>query len=414
MDCVHGYFASRGACWPCNDSGAAMSWRVGAAVVVGIGAFVVIAAAFTLWYRTVANAPVGFAGGFLMEAKQNAPVLLQTCQLWAVLSALSTSQSIEGGERMRSLADWEVKLPELHIIGGLTFSLIDLEGTFNFQCLIDGVAARYWIALLSPIVPLIFICVCGLMELAKPGSGIGKVLLVLSVFFVGGISSCTKLVSCKHYDADGRDLGDFAFQELMPSLKCSEPLPEVQGVFFATLLFYVVVIPGFLLYLFVKQHIVLQRNKLFMNCAKPKMEGREFHFEQIPSERNHQFAELQDQMLERRLVAGAVAYSAMFSDHEVQVNLKAATVTVQMADERRSSSDLFNLESLEALSADVVDLKRDADALRCRAITEMLMERCVLYERCELALPDERERVLAGARDMLMKYVLDGFGGAKP
>ena len=62
MDCVHGYFASRGACWPCNDSGAAMKWRVGAAVVVGIGAFVVIAAAFTLWYRTVADAPVGFAG----------------------------------------------------------------------------------------------------------------------------------------------------------------------------------------------------------------------------------------------------------------------------------------------------------------------------------------------------------------
>ena len=69
---------------------------------------------------------------------------------------------------------------------------------------------------------------------------------------------------------------------------------QVQGVFFATLLFYVVVIPGFLLYLFVKQHIVLQRNKLFMNCAKPKMEGREFHFEQIPSERNQQFAELQE------------------------------------------------------------------------------------------------------------------------
>ena len=40
--------------------------------------------------------------------------------------------------------------------------------------------------------------------------------------------------------------------------------------------------------------MVLQRNKLFMNCAKPKMEGREFHFEQIPSERNHQFAELQE------------------------------------------------------------------------------------------------------------------------
>lgn len=34
----------------------------------------------------------------------------------------------------------------------------------------------------------------------------------------------------------------------------------------------------------------------------------------------------QDQMLERRLVAGAVAYSAMFLDQEVQVDLKAATV----------------------------------------------------------------------------------------
>lgn len=29
--------------------------------------------------------------------------------------------------------------------------------------------------------------------------------------------------------ADGRDLGDFAFQELMPSLKCSEPLPEARA-----------------------------------------------------------------------------------------------------------------------------------------------------------------------------------------
>ena len=77
-------------------------------------------------------------------------------------------------------------------------------------------------------------------------------------------------------------------------LKHFSNFSQVQGVFFATLLFYAVVIPGFLLYLFVKQHIVLQRNKLFMTCAKPKMEGREFHFEQIPSERNHQFAELQE------------------------------------------------------------------------------------------------------------------------
>lgn len=64
-----------------------------------------------------------------MELKQNAPVLLQTCQLWAVLSALSTSQQgTAGGERLRSLAKWEAELPELPVIAGLGFSLVDLQG----------------------------------------------------------------------------------------------------------------------------------------------------------------------------------------------------------------------------------------------------------------------------------------------
>lgn len=37
-------------------------------------------------------------------------------------------------------------------------------------------------------------------------------------------------------------------------------------------------------------------------------------------------------------------------------------------------SECPRLAKLEALSADVVDLKRDADALRCRAITETRMD----------------------------------------
>ena len=79
MDCVHGYFASRGACWPCNESSAAMSWRVGGVVVLGIGAFVAFAAAFTLWHGTVANAPVGFAGAVITH--------FATGSLWLVVSA---------------------------------------------------------------------------------------------------------------------------------------------------------------------------------------------------------------------------------------------------------------------------------------------------------------------------------------
>lgn len=160
-------------------------------------------------------------GRFLNEVKQNAPILLQTCQLWAVLSALSTSQKgMQHGDRLRSLADWKANLPELPFIQGISFSLIDVQGrrrsagwgkeigwikqiqttnqkhhhlsslfsessrfqrylnhaphlpgAFNFQCLVDGAAARYWMAILSPIVPLILVCVCGVMEMAKPGSG---------------------------------------------------------------------------------------------------------------------------------------------------------------------------------------------------------------------------------------------------
>ena len=52
----------------------------------------------------------------------------------------------------------------------------------------------------------------------------------------------------------------------------------------------------------------------------------------------------QDQMLERRLVAGAVAYSAMFSDHEVQVNLKAATVMLGLK-EKLEKNHLLSCES---------------------------------------------------------------------
>ena len=46
-------------------------------------------------------------------------------------------------------------------------------------------------------------------------------------------------------------------------------------------------------------------------------------------------------MLERRLVAGAVAYSAMFLDHEVQVNLNAATVMLGLKENWPKSLDVL-------------------------------------------------------------------------
>jgi len=405
MDCVHDYFASSsGRCWPCQDSSAALSWRTSAAAVCIAAAIIALAA--WIGHSSADGERVGFRGGYLMELKQNAPVLLQTCQLWAVLSALSTSQQgTASAERLRSLAKWEAEFPELPVIAGLGFSLVDLQGIFDFQCMMDGAVVRYWKALLAPVLPLIFLILCGFFELVKRGSGISKGLLVLSIFFVGGASSCAKLASCQHYDAGGRSLGEFAFQELMPSLKCSQRLPEVDGIYHATFFCYLIPIPAFLLYLFAKQHVALQPTKLLVSFSKETTsEGKELHFARIPCDSDSQLVELKDEMLERRMVAGAVAYSAVFLGDQVQVNLKKTTVMVKGQDSNRRPSDFLGSETLESFSPDVAELKRHSDALRCRAIAEMLMERCVLFERCELAPSHERDRVLSGARDMLMKY----------
>ena len=46
-----------------------------------------------------------------------------------------------------------------------------LQGIFDFQCMMDGAAVRYWKALLAPVLPLIFLILCGFFELVKRGSG---------------------------------------------------------------------------------------------------------------------------------------------------------------------------------------------------------------------------------------------------
>ena len=58
MDCVHGFFASSGGCWPCQESRKAMSWWVVAAMGIAAGT----ALAAIIWYRVTASARVGFAG----------------------------------------------------------------------------------------------------------------------------------------------------------------------------------------------------------------------------------------------------------------------------------------------------------------------------------------------------------------
>ena len=62
----------------------------------------------------------------------------------------------------------------------------------------DGAVVRYWKALLAPVLPLIFLILCGFFELVKRGSGclIAKYLYTLqeNLKASGFITSCLQLM----------------------------------------------------------------------------------------------------------------------------------------------------------------------------------------------------------------------------
>ena len=94
---------------------------------------------------------------FAVELKEKAPLLLQSSQLWAVLSELSISeQGRQKGEHLRSFTNFEVKMPELPYIQGLRFSLIDLQGGGAHTCAHSGSHAYSYSTFESlPVLPMI-------------------------------------------------------------------------------------------------------------------------------------------------------------------------------------------------------------------------------------------------------------------
>ena len=80
---------------------------------------------------------------------------------------------------------------------GILHRLLLLQGIFDFQCMMDGAVVRYWKALLAPVLPLIFLILCGFFELVKRGSGclIARYVYTLqeNLKTSGFITSCLQL-----------------------------------------------------------------------------------------------------------------------------------------------------------------------------------------------------------------------------
>ena len=68
-----------------------------------------------------------------------------------------------------------------------------LQGIFDFQCMMDGADVRYWKALLAPMLPLIFLILCGFFELVKRGSGCLIAEFLEKNQKTGFITSCLQL-----------------------------------------------------------------------------------------------------------------------------------------------------------------------------------------------------------------------------
>eukprot|EP00435_Cladocopium_sp_Y103_P059189 s57_g21.t1 len=386
MQCKEKYYAASGSCVECTGVGLP-SWLAKTMTCVSIGALLaafLVAIAFFVYSWSPSQWLEGrmkgltraiFAPGALGDwqqqlVKRQAPILLQMCQLWSVLSALLTRDD------EASTSFWE--LPYMQHV---QLAVGNLREILYLQCFFDGKEVRKLLAFAMPVAPLLLLLCCVCVEVCKPGSGVNAALKILTLFFVGGASKCAALISCQRVDAGGYPLRDHFLRHL-PDLDCSHNSmvpPEVAAVFWPCAVCYAILIPCFLFYLYVRQHLVLRytRMPLELSCGS-KSEPLAVSHEELA--------------LQRRLVAGLVAYVAILQQGSVRVQVRDGKGTVAFFDKPDGTALELDAEAINA------QFKIESEKLRHHSITEMLLERFTLEQ------VREDDRFLLGSKETLLKY----------
>lgn len=197
-------------------------------------------------------------------------ILLQLMQLWSVVGRLehlrddagnATASDRRGGNGTEVPSNSDVLVS---YVEALQFTTSELQGIFALQCIFDGALVRVVSAIATPVVPLILLLACCIVEFFFQGTGIHIGLKILTLLFIGGAAGTAQLLACERMDGTGKAaLNDFSFRPLMPHLLCREA-SWVDGIGRVCALFYGMVIPCFLAYLFAKQHVVMRQSKTFV------------------------------------------------------------------------------------------------------------------------------------------------------
>jgi len=379
-----------------------------AAVVVSIAAIVVYLGRSNALLRLVP----GLQGRWKVLqdlSKAQALVLLQLCQLWAALASLSATlpgtDDPAHGFRVQEDAgqSWAASFWELPYVQTLQLSLATFKDSVALQCSYDGALVRFFWALASPMLPLTVFAICGLVEVPFRTKGIAAALRVLTLLFIGGASSCAKLLTCQYVDGADKPLGEHSFRLHMPSLQCHDDSSKafwVDMVAYGCSSVYGIFIPLALLHLFLRQHLLMRSCRSVAAVTQVGHNGNlTVSLQSLTGDGKLLFKDF-DQVAGRLIAAAAARMSVSRPGHLFKLWMEKDVIHLQ--DMGRASPAGVPASTIDE---DVVaswiaseEEMESGSALRCRTITEMLMERCTL-EEAQLS-----ERTLTGAKGMLFKY----------
>ncbi|CAJ1377763.1 unnamed protein product [Effrenium voratum] len=391
-DCAEGFRSSGGlcvACAPLLAQKTRLLWALAAAAAAAVAVMLLLLARGRAEERSEVS-PAARRMVLLGLAKLQAPLLLQLLQLYAVLAQLAGAQQLDrdtAGDEGFLDAFWEKEY-----VAAMQLTLASVQDSFQVQCLFDAQAVRLLGALAAPLLPLLVLLLCGALELCKFSLGASSAFKALTLFFIGGACSCGRLLSCQRLDGGGQDLGHFAFRKALPQLSCLDTSPLsrwVDAVGYSTAVVYGFVIPCLLLYLFLRQHLLLKVCKTSVALAESS-EGqlltRLHPLRQGASEKGLKAPD-------SWLLASCAAHMAVLLRGEATLQLQSGEAKMTAVDHRGDAVELNVGSLVETLQA-----KSTAETLRCRQIVEMLTERCVVEEAVE------HDRLLAGAKEVFFKY----------
>ncbi|CAE7668669.1 MIK1 [Symbiodinium sp. CCMP2456] len=325
------------------------------------------------------------------------PVLLQLCQLWAVL--------VDLGDPVNSSYDGNQWLWEQEYVKWFQLTASAVLDALSLDCAY-GRRARTLCALAAPCVPLLVLLLCMLVEVvAQEGTGVSLALRALSWLFIGGAFRCAKLLDCQMVDGGGEPLNDLAFRSELPHALCLDShgdgrWADIIGKTCAVS--YLFLIPAFLVYLIIKQYLLLMPSKRIASSAEYDGDALVLRVGEIkpPPHAATREEEPLDQLRAQHLLASAVAWSAVFFRGRVRFQLTDTGLSVQRI--RRGEWEEENEMEFDADSmvSTVLERKTDADLQRCHTITRMLVERYILKKA------GKSDRILAGANELFFKYAL--------